>query len=180
MLTEYMVSHLDAGASFPEVDGFLLSLIRSRAPETQAWTSGDRVDRVFELRDDHSPQALFRFDTHYSKTPLCIGGSLFYASNVCLPFSGVLHLVSVPHGAIFEIVLSDVYVPPRVSRYQTYYGGYTPTGLWASFPDWRHGPQRRVQPPPLELAPLAQIEGPERELIPAARGRRRRASKREV
>jgi hypothetical protein len=132
MITEFICSDADAGAFFPEENRFLLSLIRSRAPDTKAWTSANIQDRVFESRDEFSLQSLFRFDVHYSRTPLCIGGAMYFLSNSCLPFYGQLQLVSVPHGSEFEIVLSTDFVPPRVSRFKHYGDGYVPTNWWRS------------------------------------------------
>jgi hypothetical protein len=49
--TEYILDESDVGAVFPEVDGYLLSLVRSRGPNHRGSTSPNWNDTHFILRD---------------------------------------------------------------------------------------------------------------------------------
>ena len=110
--TEYILSDADVGRTFPEVDGFVLSLVRSRSPNNRGALSPNFHESHFVLRDSQSTQNLFCLDA-LCNTPLMIGGALFYLINAAIPFTGELKLVSCPLGSEWELTLSDVFVAPR-------------------------------------------------------------------
>ena len=110
--TEYVVTDADVGFVFPEVDGFLLSLVRSRGPY-QNCHQMNWWEQHFVLRDE-TPRPLFCLDgVVYGKVPLVIGGAKYFVVNCCIGFTGALTLACLPSGSEWEITLSDIYVQPR-------------------------------------------------------------------
>jgi hypothetical protein len=94
---------------FPEIDGYVLSLVRSRPPDRQGTHSPNWRDRHFVLRDARSPQNLFCIGSSYSPTSLRIGGAMYYLINAALRFFGELKVICLPLGSEWELTLSDVY-----------------------------------------------------------------------
>jgi hypothetical protein len=99
--TEYILSDADVGRAFPEIDGFVLSLVRSRSPTNRGALSPNFHESHFVPRDSQSPQNLFCLDALCS-APLMIGGALFYVINSSIPFTGELKLVAVPLGSCIK------------------------------------------------------------------------------
>jgi hypothetical protein len=109
---EYIVTDSDVGRVFPSDQHFLVGLVRSRPPAGDCY-SRPWMERHFILRDK-SPQNLFCIDaTTSGKTPLVVGGALFYVLNNCIPFFGALRLVACPTGSEWEVTISDIWVQPR-------------------------------------------------------------------
>jgi hypothetical protein len=153
--TEYILTDADVGRAFPEIDGYLLSLVRSRSSNHRGSTSPNWNETHFILRDSQSTQNLFCLD-HLCSAPLKIGGASFYVINAALQFHGELKLVSCPLGSEWELVLSDVFVPPRMPRSGAQSSG---NGMWGQFPSFRTYAERARRsahkPKPLALPPPA-------------------------
>jgi hypothetical protein len=85
--TEYILDESDVGAVFPEVDGYLFSLVRSRSPNHRGSTSPNWSETHFVLRDSQSTQNLFCLD-HLCVAPLMIGGACYFLNNAAIRFHG--------------------------------------------------------------------------------------------
>jgi hypothetical protein len=153
--TEYILDDGDVGAVFPEIDGYVLSLVRSRSPNNRGALSPNWNETHFILRDAQSTRNLFCLDS-IGRTPLMIGGAMYYLINAAIPFHGELTLVSVPLGSEWELTLSDVYVAPRQPLHTAESPG---NGMWTNYPSYKHNAARSRQkarePRPLQLPPPA-------------------------
>jgi hypothetical protein len=178
VVTEYILTDADVGFTFPERDGFLLSLVRSRGPY-QDCHQRNWWERHFVLRDK-TPRALWCLDAiNFGRVPLRIGGAFYYAVNTCIQFTGALTLACVPSGSEWEVTLSDVYVQPLPSRHPSTAYGYAPNAMWGSVAGYRRPrlKQLALAAPPLMIAPPVTepvIEPPQ------PRRRRRRTIEREA
>ena len=163
--TEYILTDADVGRTFPEIDGYVLSLVRSRSPSNRGALSPNFHESHFVLRDSQSTQNLFCLD-HLCAARLVIGGASFFLINAAIPFTGELKLVSCPLGSEWELTLSDVFVAPRPPIKAAERPG---TGMWGQFPSWRHHAdwaQRKVPkqeqlalaPPPLRIEASIEAE----------------------
>lgn len=153
--TEYFLTEADIGFTFPEVDGYMLSLIRSRGPHPKLHEM-NWEQRYFRLRELKAPRDLYCIDgVNFGRVPLQIGGALFFAINTCIRFFGALTLAAVPVGSEWEIVLSDIYVAPRPSLHPSRSWGYAPNGMFGVVPGYRLPPRRQLAlaAPPLMIAP---------------------------
>jgi hypothetical protein len=150
--TEYVVTDADVGFVFPEVDGFLLSLVRSRGPYQNVHAMNWH-ERHFVLRDE-TPRAFFCLDAvNYGNVPLVIGGARFFLTNACIGFTGALNLACVPAGSEWELIISDIAVPTLPPLHPSQSWGYAPTGMWGNG-------YRRQQNQVTLAAPPLMIEGP--------------------
>ena len=152
MQTEYLLTEADVGFTFPEQDGFCLSLIRSRGPHPKIHEMNFE-QRSFRLRELKAPRDLFSIPADCSKTPLVIGGALFFVINSAIRYFGALTLAAVPPGSEWELTLSDVYVEPRPSLHPSRTStGYAPNAKWGNVAGYRR-PQRQLAlaAPPLQL-----------------------------
>jgi hypothetical protein len=145
----------DVGRAFPEIDGYLLSLVRSRSPNNRGALSPNFHESHFVLRDAQSTRNLFCLD-HLCRTPLIIGGAMYYLINASIRFYGELQLVCVPLGSEWELTLSDVFVQPRLPLR---------SGMWTNYPSYKHSAARTRQkaraPKPLALpSPALRIAAP--------------------
>jgi hypothetical protein len=61
--TEYKLDDGDVGAVFPEIDGYVLSLVRSRPPNSRGVTSTNWHEKNFVLRDARSTRTWFASTT---------------------------------------------------------------------------------------------------------------------
>ena len=160
--TEYILSDANVGMVFPEIDGYCLSLVRSRGANDRGRSSPNFSECHFVLRNSISPQNLFCIDSH-CQTPLRIGGAMYFLINAALQFHGELRVVSVPLGSEWELTLSDVFVPPREPR-KPAQATFAGNGMFGAYPSYRTYAliQRSArEPKPLELPPPAlQIEAP--------------------
>ena len=148
--TEYILDDGDVGAVFPEIDGYVLSLVRSRSPNNRGALSPNWNETHFILRDSQSMRNLFCLDS-IGRTPLMIGGAMYFLINAAIRFFGELQIVSVPLGSEWELTLSDVYVPPR-QPLRTGVG----SGMWTNFPSYKHNVASKArEPKPLQLPPPA-------------------------
>ena len=159
--TEFIVDSSHVGTVFPFVDGFLLSLVRSRGPHPKIHEMNFE-QRSFRLRESKAPRDLFSIPADCSKTPLVIGGALFFVINSAIRYFGALTLAAVPPGSEWELTLSDVYVEPRPSLHPSRSWGYAPNSKWGNVAGYRR-PQRQLAlaAPPLMIAPpvVEQIAG---------------------
>jgi hypothetical protein len=147
--TEYILTDADVGRAFPEVDGFVLSLVRSRSPNNRGALSPNFHESHFVVRDSQSTQNLFCLD-HLCRTPLMIGGAMYFLINAAIRFYGELKLVSCPLGSEWELTLSDVFVQPRLPLQSGQF-----SGMWTNYPSYKHSAARarRSAQEPLALAP---------------------------
>lgn len=144
--TEYILDDADVGVAFPEVDGYVLSLVRSRSPSNRGALSPNFHESHFVLRDARSTQNLFCLNS-IGRTPLMIGGAMYYLINGAIRFFGELTLVSVPLGSEWELTLSDVYVAPRQPIHRAESPG---NGMWTNYPSYKHnadGARRSARDP---------------------------------
>ena len=155
--TEYLLTEAHVGFTFPEVDGYMLSLVRSRGPHPKLHEM-NWEQRYFRLRESKSPRDLFCIDAvNCPKTPLVIGGAWYFAINAAIRFFDALTLAAVPPGSEWELTLSDVYVAPLPPLHPTRSWGYAPNGYWGDVAGYRR-PQRQQKQlalgaPPLLIAP---------------------------
>jgi hypothetical protein len=135
-VTEYILTDADVGFTFPEVDGFLSSLVRSRGP-FQNVHAMNIWERHFVLRDA-TPRPLYCLDAvNFGRIPLRIGGALYFAVNTALRFFGQLRLDCLPRGSEWEVTLSDVYVAPLPQRHPSTTYGFAPNAMWGRVAGYR-------------------------------------------
>ena len=157
MAVEYILTEADVGFTFPEQDGFCLSLVRSRGPHPKIHEMNFE-QRFFRLRESKSSRDFFCIPADCPKTPLVIGGAWYFAINAAIRFFDALTLAAVPPGSEWELTLSDVYVAPLPPLFPSRSWGYAPNGYWGDVAGYRR-PQRQQKQLALAAPPL-QLTGP--------------------
>ena len=138
-LTDYTLTDADIGRTLDPPDGFLVNLSQT-APST------DRSDPQFSvslgryltgylvLKGARDHQAIY-CNRSGQWTPYWSGGNRVLIANASLDYRGRLVVQCVPRGATFTLTLSDI---PNV-RAPSGTPGWAPSGMFGSYPDWRHG-----------------------------------------
>jgi hypothetical protein len=160
--TEYIVTDADVGFVFPEKQGFLLSLVRSRGPYQDCYKRNWH-ERHLLLRDER-PSVFFCMDAiNYGNVPLVIGGARFFLTNACIGFTGALNLACVPAGSEWELIISDIWVPTLPPLHPSTAYGFAPTGMWGNGYRRQQNQVTRAAPPMMLEAPIIEHEPIERE-----------------
>jgi hypothetical protein len=138
-LTDYTISDADIGSALDPPNGFLVNLSQTApavpdgepqfSASKQVWLTG-----YFQIRGERDIQAVY-CSRSGTWVPQWIGDQRILISNASFPYAGRLRIICVPKGSAWSVTLSDV---PTV-RAPSATPGWAPSGMWGSYPDYRHG-----------------------------------------